>query len=87
MRINDEIQGLLGSLENMNYFEDSANKRDFADYTDKDLKKKEYFQTSTEIWVRQSKADKRRKVKEQNQKVSIMNWLLPRASAICPCRD
>lgn len=40
MRINDEIQGLLGSLENTNYFEDSANKRDFADYTDKDLKKK-----------------------------------------------
>lgn len=27
-------------LQNMNYFEDSANKRDFADYTDKDLKKK-----------------------------------------------
>lgn len=24
----------------MNYFEDSANKRDFADYTDKDLEKK-----------------------------------------------
>ena len=27
-------------LENMNYFEDSANKRNFADYTDKDFKKK-----------------------------------------------
>lgn len=48
MRINDEIQGLLGSLENMNYFEDSANKRDFADYTDKDLKKKkEYFHNTS----------------------------------------
>lgn len=32
----------------MNYFEDSANKRDFADYTDKDLKKKkEYFHNTS----------------------------------------
>ena len=31
----------------MEYFEDSANKRDFADYTDKDLKKKEYFHNTS----------------------------------------
>lgn len=35
-------------LENMNYFEDSANKRNFTDYTDKDLKKKKgYFQNTS----------------------------------------
>ena len=40
MRINDVIRGLLGIQENVNYSEDPDKKRDFTDYTDRDLKKR-----------------------------------------------